>query len=321
MAGTMGLDGVVPLLCCSLALATVFAQDASHSSLQSGPFITQMKKTVVFIQTECKASPRNEIHSGTGFFVWLPEPRLGDKGFTYLVTNRHVAQPGIENGKPCDTAARSVRLNLKPGTDQSALSRLERLDAGAQWVFPSDDGVDLAVLPLNPDMSKYDYQAVSTNIFADQKSDGFIEGDAVLFAGLFVQYAGRAKIQPIVRSGSLAMIPDETMPTTLKKPGRFYLAEVHAFGGNSGSPMFVDVAGLRKNKLGYDFRLLGVVAGEVFETASFELQVNASFKGDVAANSGISVVVPAAELKTLLDSSVLKKQRDELVAKETRKAP
>ena len=79
------------------------------------------------------------------------------------------------------------------------------------------------------------------------------------------------------------------------------------------------VGGLRKGKLGYDFRLLGVVAGEVFESASFELQVNTSLKGDVAANSGISVVVPADELKTLLDSPVLKKQRDEVVTKETTK--
>ena len=306
-------------LCCGLLAGSVFAQDQPTSPSPPAPFITQLKKTVVFVQTECKASPRNELHSGTGFFVFVPEPRLGDRGFTYLVTNRHVVQPGIEDSKPCDVVGRSVRLNLKPGNGQNLSSQLVPIDGGATWVFPSDESVDLAVLFVNPDAKMYDFQVISTSMFGDQKSAGFIEGDSVLFAGLFVQYVGRARIQPIVRSGSLAMIPDETLPTTLKKPGRLYFAEVHAFGGNSGSPMFVDIGGLRNGKLGYDFRLLGVVAGEVFESANFELHVNTSLKGDVAANSGISVVVPADELKTLLDSPVLKKQRDEVVTKETTK--
>jgi hypothetical protein len=125
---------------------------------------------------------------------------------------------------------------------------------------------------------------------------------------------GKTKMQPIVRSGSIAMLPDETIETTLKKPGHVYLAEVHSFGGNSGSPVFVDTGGLRKSQLGFSFKLLGVVAGEVFEAADFHLQVSTTYDGKVQANSGISMLVPGSEVKALLESPQLQKQRDDAVA-------
>ena len=309
-----------PGFCCVMLAAS---QTLAHGQSAPAPFTAQMKKAVVFIQTDCKATPRNSSHSGTGFYVWMPEPRVGpDSGFMYLVTNRHVVEPGIEDSKPCNVVGRSVRVNLKANDSGSPSSELVPLEnGGGEWFFPSDDSVDLAVMPVNPDQNKFDFQTIPVSMFADAKSAGIVEGDAVLFAGLFIQYMGRTRIQPIVRSGSIAMIPGELIPTTLKKLGRVYFTEVHAFGGNSGSPMFVDLAGLRRGKLGYEFKLLGVVAGEVFETADFELQVNATFKGDVTANSGISVVVPVDELKTLLDSPPLQKKRDAAVAKAKPKAP
>ena len=64
-------------------------------------------------------------------------------------------------------------------------------------------------------------------------------GDNVIFAGYFYQFGGEKKIQPIVREGVLAMMPDEEIKTTLQKPGHLYLADVHAFHGNSGSPLLL----------------------------------------------------------------------------------
>ena len=111
------------------------------------------------------------------------------------------------------------------------------------------------------------------------------------------------------------MMPDELLDTTLHKPGRLYLADVHVFGGNSGAPMFVNLGGLRNGRLavGSSYLLLGVVSGYFSETADFKLQVATTLTGTTAANSGISIVVPADELKALLDSPEVREQRDAFV--------
>ncbi|MBV8436027.1 MAG: hypothetical protein JOY95_00765 [Silvibacterium sp.] len=77
--------------------------------------------------------------------------------------------------------------------------------------------------------------------------------------------------------------------------------------------MFVDINKF-SNKLGYDYKLLGVVSGEVFESSDLSLQVTTSYRGNVAANSDVSVVVPAEEVKAILYSSELEKLRNDAVA-------
>ncbi len=44
-------------------------------------------------------------------------------------------------------------------------------------------------------------------------------------------------------------------------PEKVYLADMHVFGGNSGSPAFINLGGIRENVLSPadDYRLLGVV--------------------------------------------------------------
>jgi len=307
-------------IACGLASSLALAQTQPPPTASvPPPFTTQIKKAVVFIQTDCRTPQGVESHVGTGFILSVRDaPRLpADWAFTYLITNRHVVQPGIEDSKPCDVVGSYVRLNLRAHANDQPGSRLVPLgDLKNLWSFPTDDSVDLAALLIALDEKLYDFMTVPFAMLSDQKSDALTEGDAVLFTGLFIQYMGQTRMQPIVRSGSLAMLPDETLLTTLKKPGHVYLAEVHAFGGNSGSPMFVDVAGLRRGKLNYEFKLLGVVSGEVYETADFQLQVATTYKGDVSANSGISTVVPAGEIKALLESSDVQKKRDEAIARE-----
>lgn len=281
------------------------------------PFTAQIKKAVAFVRADCHDPEKGkESHFGTGFFLFMPDPRLGeDRGFLYLITNRHVAQPGIETSTPCDVQGHYIFLNLKNTVVGQSASQLVQLNE-ASWLYPTDDSVDLAAMPLNPNRDIYDYQVIPLSMLADQKTDALREGDPVIFAGLFIQYMGQTKAEPIVRSGSIAMLPDDSIQTTLKKPGHVYLAEVHSFGGNSGSPTFVDVGGERRGQLGYSFKLLGVVAGEVFETSDFQLQVATTLNAEISANSGISVVVPASDIEDLLETTQMKKLRDDYVAKE-----
>jgi hypothetical protein len=112
------------------------------------------------------------------------------------------------------------------------------------------------------------------------------------------------------------MLPTDLINTTLKKPGHIYLAEAHAFGGNSGSPMFVD-ANKFKSSIGFDYRFLGVVAGEVYETNDLTLQTTGTIKGTLNANSDISVVVPAEEVRKILFSQKAQKLRDDFVARQS----
>ena len=320
------------------------------------PFSTQIKKTVIFIQTDCLHEPtaeelatlppeerakwtpealdklkiedfstlRHDSHFGTGFIVSVPEERIGkDQGFDYLVTNRHVAQPGIEDGKPCRVVGYSFLLNHKGGTDHDP-DRLQAVPIvpGAQndmWWFSEDDSVDLAVTNLTAPQTDWDYQTIPVNLFVSPEmvsQNQIVEGDPVLFTGLFVQYGGSSKLEPIVRSGSIAMLPTDLINTTLKKLGHIYLAEAHAFGGNSGSPMFVD-ANKFKSSIGFDYRFLGVVAGEVYETNDLTLQTTGTIKGTLNANSDISVVVPAEEVRKILFSHKAQKLRDDFVARQS----
>jgi hypothetical protein len=146
-----------------------------------------------------------------------------------------------------------------------------------------------------------------------------VEGDPVLFSGLFIQsFQTVHSLEPILRSGTLAMVPKEAMETTLHKSGRIYLAEVHSFGGNSGSPVFVDMAKFSGILGGFSYNLLGVISGEVLESSDFIMHVTTSYTANVAANSGVSVVVPANEIKSILYDPSLQAQRDAAFVHPTR---
>jgi hypothetical protein len=69
------------------------------------------------------------------------------------------------------------------------------------------------------------------------------------------------------------VIPDEKLDTALKKPGNLYLGDVHVFGGNSGSPLFVNLSGMRNGSLslGTRYGLLGIVSGFYHEDSNLQL--------------------------------------------------
>jgi hypothetical protein len=294
------------------------SQQATATTPKSS-FTTEIKKTIAYLEADCLVVGKIEPHSSTAFFIVKPDDRLGkDSGFEYLVTNRHAAQPGIEQGTPCQVVNYAIRMNLRDASTGDSKATNFILGPNLQWVFPDDPSVDLAVVPMAPDRSKVDFEPISTAILATEevvKSTGIGEGDPVVYTGLFVQMPGLVKLEPIVRQGIIAMIPDEPIYTTLKHPGSLYLADVHVFEGNSGSPMFVNLGGLRNGqvKFGYDYKLLGVVSGYAHEDTDFNFQVVTTYAGKLGANSGVASVVPAKELDRLLNSPTLQTQRDAAV--------
>jgi hypothetical protein len=284
--------------------------------------MTRFKKTVVFLESDCIIVNRDGTQSvvpylGTGFLINHHDdrfPAIG--GFYYLVTNRHVATPGAEDHTPCHVVDYKIRLNLKPSDAASGvLSQGFSLGPSMPWAFPTDESVDLAISPIGLDENRFSFLAFPTSLFlTDQlaKENHVVEGDSVVFTGLFVQFLGQAQLEPIVREGKIAMIPGEPMPTTLHALGHVYLIDAHVFGGNSGSPVLVDLAGQRDNGLmaGRNYKLLGLLSGYVKETSELTLQPVASYAGTVTANSGISMVVPAQYILDLLDNPVLRSIRE-----------
>jgi hypothetical protein len=290
------------------------------SATQPAPFLSQLRKTVIFIDVLCQDGA-NQIHvQGTGFIVAMPDDRLGkDRGFGYLVTNRHMAEPSLGLHRPVSVLNTALRVNLR--TPSADGQRAETINLGPMvpWHFSPDPSVDLAVFPMMLDNAVFDYLTIPISIFATRDivtSRGVGEGDSIALAGYFAQFPGMKKIQPIVREGMLAMMPDEEMQTTLGALGDLYLADVHTFHGNSGSPVFVNLAGMRGGNMivGADYKLLGVVSGYFPESADLTIQVAATLIGTVEGNSNVTAIVPADEIKAIIDSPELGHLRDQAVA-------
>ncbi len=326
---------LLPLLCIAIAasaqspvgnsgaLPTTAASVATVPAANPEPIVTQFKKTVVFVEADCIVADDTGARKivpylGTGFLVMYHDDRFpAVQGFNYLVTNHHVASPGIEDGTPCQVQDYKIRLNLKNAAADGSYSEVISAGANVPWVYPTDPAVDLAMVPIALDMSKYSLLAFPSSLFLtseEAKQNRVVEGDSVLFTGLFVQFIGQVKSEPIVREGKIAMIPDEKMPTTLHVLGNVYLVDAHVFGGNSGSPMLVNLSGQRDNGLmaGYNYHLLGLISGYVQETSDFKLQPVASYAGTVVANSGVATVVPAQQILDLFNVEVLRANRQKV---------
>lgn len=320
------------------------SQPSTAKSAQSQlPFPSQLKKTVVFIEADCEPSAAEldtlsadehrkwllhlesqmqpdilakiqHAHSGTGFLVAVEDERLAQTArFLYLVTNRHVAQPGIEDGTPCSVRDYKLSMNVHlSASGEEDVLNVRSLGPQPGWIFPEDPAVDLAVLPLALEPTT-DYMTIGSDQFLDDEMirlSKVSEGDPVIFAGLFLQHIGKRRLEPIIRSGTLAMMPIELVDTTLKRPGHVYFAEAHSFFGNSGSPILVDIRRFEPDTSGYEYRLLGVVAGFVPESSDLTLHVTTDYSAKLAANSGVCVVVPAFEIRKILFSAELKQKRD-----------
>jgi S1-C subfamily serine protease len=90
-----------------------------------------------------------------------------------------------------------------------------------------------------------------------------------------------------------------------------YLADIHIIPGNSGSPLFV----MPTFQIGVPatFGLLGVVSGYMIENEDATLTATTTWTGSVNANSGIAMVVPAEQLKEVLDTPELQQLREAAV--------
>ncbi len=240
--------------------------------------------------------------AGTAFFVNVPLSSSVPRSKIYLVTARHV----IDATRPFSSLY--VRINLVDGGFQDIPAHPD------SWV--THPTTDVAVASVSLPLAEYHLrtipleQMLTDEQIASWKFPKFGAGDKVFFVGLFSEFAGRERYQPIVRLGNIALMPYEPIPVRLyldseeRTPIKAYLVEARSWGGHSGSPAFV-----WPNGIGY--RLLGLVQGH------YDINQKVKFLGDIGSgevpvNTGIAIIIPAQAIVDTLMQEELVEYRKEL---------
>ena len=229
---------------------------------------------------------------GTAFIVGVIME--GNVGLAHLVTARHVA-------KAIEPDGAVIAMNGKDGLPVF-------LRTGAQkWFYhpTEEESVDVAVMPFgSPRFKEYDIEWIPEEVFVTKERIAEFEiglGDELVIIGLFTRFYGQTKLTPLVRTGNIAMMPTEKLPTRDFGDMEAYLVEGRSIGGLSGSPVFVRntvkmptqtakgkpafIAGLGQS------HLLGLVHGHWDLPVSFS-----ATEREEAVNMGVSIVVPAKKI-------------------------
>jgi hypothetical protein len=145
-----------------------------------------------------------------------------------------------------------------------------------------------------------------------------VEGEGVIICGLLTSFPGSERIQPIVRTGKIALMPYEKMTIELdrKTSGDVdaYLLEMISWPGLSGSPIIVYPNRNPRNPRSFDFLLPYLLLGLIHGTLEYNTEVKFSReRTTIRLGSGIVVAIPAESIReVLMNNPDLKAQRLEL---------
>jgi len=251
-----------------------------------------------------------KIPKATGFYV--AHPISHGVSVLYLVTARHVVEKSRSYGQLY------LRYNKVNGIDYMPID---------QDLFVLHPSTDVAVLYL-PNMPAADNIAVvpfSAFMTKEQIiNEKITEGDDVFIAGLFTEYTGSERNQPIIRFGKVALsfrekIRLQLSPETQPMAVDAFLVESLSWGGESGSPVFVNLTTKRHESVidpsrEFGYRVLGLVHGHY----QIEQQVKDKHDvlGTVDLNAGIMAIIPAQAIIDTLQQEEIVKQREQLKKRE-----
>jgi len=245
------------------------------------------QKLYLMIAIRIEKIPTSEI--GTGFFTKLE----GDRTKLIFITNKHM----IENAKELKLTVPivdSLDVIVKTVTINVQLFK----DTVKQYYIP-EGNLDLALIMVDKSsIAKADPKS-DFLLFSSLPSSAFTSVEH-LFAGQEVVFTGYPlgltvnKTQPLLRKGAIAGI--DTLRNVI------YL-DADAFGGSSGSPVFIDFSSqvnieILKN---YQQALVGIAYG--YEPYQKYLVNKETQKLEMiqTENSGIAVVVPAETIRKMID--------------------
>ena len=173
--------------------------------------------------------------------------------------------------------------------------------------------VDVAVLPFKilPDL---DHTAVEPEPHEEVQNNPkrwrVDIGTDVFITGLFERHAGRERNIPVVRTGSIAAMPEEKID--IAQPGEgprlidAYLVETHSVGGLSGSPVFANPMDLTRTGSNIALQTIHIWIGLVSAHWQFDQDKNEAEQ----VNSGIAIVTPKQSVLEVFQHSELIKMRE-----------
>jgi len=260
-------------------------------------------------------------HCATGFFVSTPSIIIGGQ-FTYFVTAKHVAE-ALRNEDVY------VMVNRRGGGTTINFGIVEN----HFWFHPTDRTADVAAAQVAEAEPDADILPMSETMLLQKpfpKTIGI--GSQVFMTGMFSPVSGNPfdrehaqtiPIEPILRTGNIAMIPQSQIQTNYGFAD-VYLIEARSLGGLSGSPVFVREtvqfpAKFPDGRDGLasaygDVRLLGMMHGhwDIRESDHPELRHGV--------NMGIGIVVPAEKILETINQPRLVEFRAEANTRYEREA-
>ncbi len=190
--------------------------------------------------------PDNLLHS-VGFLARASEP---DKflGTAFIAHVESKAHPGVPRAHL--VTAKHVAVQLQ--SEDSHFIITEEGGERVSFIVPVDtwryhptesDSVDVATAFLFPLSDRpFRMNGVPETIFATKEKIVKYKiglGNETIAVGLFSFFQGRTRLTPLVRTGTVAMMPVDKVPTSHFGDIEAYLVEGFAMQHQSGSPIFV----------------------------------------------------------------------------------
>ncbi len=141
---------------------------------------------------------------GTGFIVGYPLPDKKGSVIPLIVTAKHVIG---------DHKEVLARFSTQEGSTTTYVPYdIETMKKNNDyWEYPDDDGVDIVVFrSLHFKGTKY--QPIPIDLIATKKTfdeNAIRQTDRVIFPSLLINFMGSAQNYPVIRDGSIALIPGE----------------------------------------------------------------------------------------------------------------
>lgn len=173
---------------------------------------------------------------GSGCLIGVPSTHSG-WFHLYAVTNRHVVNSGYG----------VLRLNTHEGKMDTVETQW------SQWETLDESG-DVAVMPLDLG-SHIRWKPIMLEEFMTPETlEGFSiwPGDEAFMIGRLINQSGRQRNTPVVRFGTIAMLPDSNERVSMEPYGEHeaFLVECRSISGFSGSPVFLTTTQVMKPKDG-----------------------------------------------------------------------
>lgn len=277
-----------------------------------------LASAVIFLFAENGVTP-----IGTAFVVAYPIPAPENAYVPIIVTAKHVIAD--------QTKVVGRFTSTTDGQTISVIYDIAKLRADGDLWEHDDTGVDIVVFRTQH-FTGARYQPLPLELLAsraDFKTEGIQTTDRVIFPSLLVNFMGATKNYPVIRDGSIALIPDEKVPMqyqignrVIKTSQEVLLLDATSIPGASGSPVFLWPGPRLKNGTfaigGTRPLVLGVMHGFYPASPREVVEIVTKVQRFYQENSGIAIVFPSYRVREIIDGNKVKSRIEKLIASESK---